>query len=319
MQQGQKMNCKKPNFKENIEMLTKTLLDKLGPLELALKATEMGVDPKTLKSRGALIDAILKAQDDAIPSYLKPKAAGPQDKLAAEVASMTQAVGMLVKTMSGEKPITAMATDKAKGKKIETQPAAEELISCAHCGNKVAEGTKFCPNCGKKPELELITCAYCGNVVSELTKFCPNCGKKPVPATITCVHCGVGVFEGTKFCPNCGNNPAIKMADTPKTVASRPADVGLDDKVGLSDLLSMGFPDNEETAGMLGKITFRKALAKMEAGNFEADEGEDAHEVDEKGKAKTKKANDGQTKVTGVKKAWNDFKAGLAGKKIEEK
>lgn len=51
-------------------------------------------------------------------------------------------------------------------------------VTCPNCGQPVANGAKFCSNCGTKIE------------IPAGPKFCPECGTKLEP--------------GTKFCPNCG-------------------------------------------------------------------------------------------------------------------
>ncbi|MBR2289625.1 MAG: SPFH domain-containing protein [Clostridia bacterium] len=51
---------------------------------------------------------------------------------------------------------------------------------CSECGTVLAEGTKFCPNCGHKVEEAQAgyTCKQCGRVLKENEKFCPDCGTK---------------------------------------------------------------------------------------------------------------------------------------------
>ena len=56
--------------------------------------------------------------------------------------------------------------------------AEKATVKCGACGKQIAEGSKFCPECGAKVE-------------QAKSKFCPECGKP--------------VAEGSKFCPECGN------------------------------------------------------------------------------------------------------------------
>lgn len=51
-------------------------------------------------------------------------------------------------------------------------------ISCPNCGADVADGGKFCSNCGMK--------------VESVRMFCPNCGAEQMP--------------GARFCSSCGHN-----------------------------------------------------------------------------------------------------------------
>ena len=48
-----------------------------------------------------------------------------------------------------------------------------KTVKCPECGQEVAEGTKFCDNCGTAL---IITCAGCGATLSAGTKFCAECG-----------------------------------------------------------------------------------------------------------------------------------------------
>lgn len=46
-------------------------------------------------------------------------------------------------------------------------------------------------------------CVKCGAELAEGAKFCPECGE-PVPQISKCPQCGVEVPAGAKFCPECG-------------------------------------------------------------------------------------------------------------------
>ena len=69
---------------------------------------------------------------------------------------------------------------------------------CPKCGQEVAKGAKFCPNCGEKLGL---FCSKCGASITPGAKFCANCGEKLVKH---CSGCGVELDINAKFCPNCG-------------------------------------------------------------------------------------------------------------------
>ncbi len=70
----------------------------------------------------------------------------------------------------GNMPIPSPVTVSAPA----VAPAHTARITCPSCGQSVAEGAKFCPNCGAKLALE---CAECGAPVAPGAKFCSNCGK----------------------------------------------------------------------------------------------------------------------------------------------
>lgn len=79
-------------------------------------------------------------------------------------------------------------------------------MKCNHCNSDVADGTKFCPECGNRIEQpQLLKCPQCSTVVGEGVKFCPECGC-PIaePKPTICSKCGTEIEEGEKFCSNCG-------------------------------------------------------------------------------------------------------------------
>ncbi len=53
--------------------------------------------------------------------------------------------------------------------------AAAGMIACTACKAAIAQGSKFCPECGSKQEKAKF-CTNCGNKVNEGSKFCPECG-----------------------------------------------------------------------------------------------------------------------------------------------
>lgn len=80
-------------------------------------------------------------------------------------------------------------------------------MKCNHCNAEVAEGTKFCPNCGNRIELPIsLKCPQCNTEVADGTKFCPNCGSPiGIPQPRKCSQCGAEIEDGEKFCSNCGS------------------------------------------------------------------------------------------------------------------
>lgn len=57
------------------------------------------------------------------------------------------------------------------------------MMNCPYCGSSVAEGTKFCPECGEKLKVNTAfdasqrICPFCGEVLEPDSVFCDNCGK----------------------------------------------------------------------------------------------------------------------------------------------
>lgn len=72
-------------------------------------------------------------------------------------------------------------------------------VPCQHCGAPMPQNAKFCPQCGKAPQVKTAgACPKCGAPVTG-GKFCAQCG---APLSATCPNCGAQVTG--KFCPECG-------------------------------------------------------------------------------------------------------------------
>ena len=56
-------------------------------------------------------------------------------------------------------------------------PAAAATVACVSCGAQIAQGAKFCPECGAKQNVSAF-CVSCGHEIPAGTKFCPECGAK---------------------------------------------------------------------------------------------------------------------------------------------
>ena len=56
-------------------------------------------------------------------------------------------------------------------------PVAAATVACVSCGAQIAQGAKFCPECGAKQNVSAF-CVSCGHEIPAGTKFCPECGAK---------------------------------------------------------------------------------------------------------------------------------------------
>ncbi len=50
------------------------------------------------------------------------------------------------------------------------------MASCSQCNAELADGAKFCPNCGATVSTE-VACPSCTAVNAAGAKFCTNCGQ----------------------------------------------------------------------------------------------------------------------------------------------
>ena len=103
----------------------------------------------------------------------------------------------------------------------EDKKADKKVIHCSKCG-AVNDGSKFCPECGKKyipcPECKADMneedticrecnyelpkkCPKCGTALSKKIKFCPECGESIAKS---CPNCKAEIDGDPKFCSNCG-------------------------------------------------------------------------------------------------------------------
>ena len=80
--------------------------------------------------------------------------------------------------------------------------ASTPSVKCPKCGAAVAQGSKFCPECGSTVTPPVVKCSSCGTDITQGSKFCPECGTKQ--GENVCVGCGAKLAPGAKFCPECG-------------------------------------------------------------------------------------------------------------------
>lgn len=92
---------------------------------------------------------------------------------------------------------------------------------CGVCGEKNAQGSRFCSRCGAEltgvsfPNVEYVTvgeertvCERCGKTVKAQAKFCTFCGgpvrKEAAKRVPKCVRCKEPLLAGAEYCIQCG-------------------------------------------------------------------------------------------------------------------
>lgn len=148
--------------------------------ELGLKLVNLFIENMSLP------EEVTKAMDertklgilgDSTDTLMKVSAAEAMKTAAANPgaggAFMAAGIGMGAGANIGAAMAGAMAPNSA-----QTQaPKAASGVVCPSCGKTVAEGSKFCPECGN-PMSRTKFCPECGAKVDAGVKFCPECGKK---------------------------------------------------------------------------------------------------------------------------------------------
>lgn len=77
---------------------------------------------------------------------------------------------------------------------------SENEIVCKQCKTSNRKGQKFCSNCGAKLMKQ---CLNCGADIADGIKFCPECGAS-TEVERNCPNCGTAYNDGQKFCLECG-------------------------------------------------------------------------------------------------------------------
>ncbi|MBT3319751.1 MAG: zinc-ribbon domain-containing protein [Clostridia bacterium] len=80
--------------------------------------------------------------------------------------------------------------------------AGAPMVKCPNCNANVAQGAKFCPECGTSMAAPTVACVKCGRDIKQGVKFCPECGATQGAAL--CTKCGAALKPDAKFCPECG-------------------------------------------------------------------------------------------------------------------
>lgn len=95
-------------------------------------------------------------------------------------------------------------------------------------------------------------CRKCGEKLSDGTLFCPNCGapqKDNTPATVYCRHCGSEIDADCIICPKCG-----KQVQELKTASSPVPNVVINNSnanMNTNTVYVAGKPKNKWTAFLL--------------------------------------------------------------------
>ena len=155
-------------------------------------------DPAVAKLRQALAK---KAEMDIVGyNYQQERSFDVMDSAAGNPgggsALMGAGIGMGV-GMGLAVPMGNAASSISQNMRIPPM-SLESGRKCPNCGESVAEGLKFCGNCGKPLKT---LCPKCGHEVVDGVKFCPECGHSLL---LSCPKCRTQVRQGTKFCPECG-------------------------------------------------------------------------------------------------------------------
>ncbi len=155
------------------------------------------------------------------PVVEKPAANAPV--IAAPVAEAPVAGGSGTETAAVEDIQPDEVVVPAAPREDAPVPAGK---TCPRCGAAVADGLKFCRECGAKIEAAPApvapapapagkTCPRCGAAVADGLKFCRECGARldgpaaaatpaAAPAYKICQGCGAQLAPDKKFCNKCG-------------------------------------------------------------------------------------------------------------------
>jgi RNA polymerase subunit RPABC4/transcription elongation factor Spt4 len=68
------------------------------------------------------------------------------------------------------------ASDESLASPTPEHRSRDAVLSCANCGRKMTERSKFCPDCGTKIADVVPSCASCGRKMTVQSRFCPDCG-----------------------------------------------------------------------------------------------------------------------------------------------
>lgn len=161
-----------------------------------------GQSPEWRKEQEA---AFIKAQEEVRPNFKKCPACNKW--VCADCWNEEE--GLCTECAPREASYVAQARSRAMQRNIDE--AAEsatvwhgkiesKTTICPSCGRPAGNG-KFCNNCGAS--LALNKCPNCGAQVAQGLKFCGECGS-PMNKSSVCPNCGFENEPGMKFCGECG-------------------------------------------------------------------------------------------------------------------
>lgn len=115
-----------------------------------------------------------------------------------DVASLAVTLG----AMSGVIGLTKEAVSPMFGAESITRGEVEK-ICCPNCSAEIPNGSKYCPDCGRKIIIiadDEAVCPACGQKTHK-GRFCMECG---APLARKCPKCSAELPDNAKFCLECG-------------------------------------------------------------------------------------------------------------------
>lgn len=159
------------------------------------------------------------------------------------------------------------AADNGHPEALKCFPAAEKEqqqstpgISCTGCGAAMAEGARFCPECGEKAP-QPMCCPSCGAPQAGPAKFCPECGAN-LNAPPKCSGCGAEMAPEAKFCGDCGTKAGATVPNPTATAPKR-------NDAPESITLEIAGPGMEVSCGRLSDEQYEEILQLQKDGEFE--------------------------------------------------
>lgn len=156
-------NCTQPEFaKVGLKLITCVIENLSLPEEV-----ETALDERTK----------LGVLQDKMGTYTQMKAANAMEEAAKNTSGGNLAgLGIGLGAGGAVGNLFASNLNTKNDAKVEDVPKAKATTKCVKCGATLAEGAKFCPECGAKQEAKF--CPKCGTKVGADAKFCPECGEK---------------------------------------------------------------------------------------------------------------------------------------------
>ena len=163
-------------FLDKLNTIAKNVGEKTGD---AIEITKLNA--KISGEKSAIAD-LYKQLGEKI--YAKYAEGAYQD---ADLAELFAAVNVRKANIAeAEDKISAIkAENEAKTQAVPQEQAAPAGAVCPGCGAAVAEGVKFCNQCGTRIEVSV--------PAAEAKKFCTNCGAEAVSGVKFCSQCGTKI------------------------------------------------------------------------------------------------------------------------------